>query len=70
MTDKLIIIGTDGTPSVPGIKSSLIASLEKLLGRPLQWAICLLHLNKLPLRHVFQMLDGTTTGPQSFAGPI
>ena len=70
LADKLIIIGTDGTPSMTGIKSGLIASLEKLLGRPLQWAICLLHLNELPLRHVFQMLDGTTTGCQSFAGSI
>ena len=53
-----------------GIKPGLIASLEKLLGRPLQWAICLLHLNKLPLSHVFQMIGGTTNGPQSFACPI
>ena len=53
-----------------GIKSGLTASLEKLLCRPLQWAICLLHLNQIPLLHVFQMLDGTTTGPQSFAGPV
>ena len=70
LADKLIIIGTDGTTSMTGIKSGLTASLKKLLGRPLQWAICLLHLNQIPLRHVFQILDGTTTGPQSFAGPV
>ena len=70
LADKLIIIGTDGTPSMTGYKSGLIASLEKLLGRPLQWVVCMLHLIELPLRHVFQMLDGTTTGPESFSGPI
>ena len=70
LADKLVIIGTDGTPSMTGIKSGLIASLEKLPGRPLQWAICLLHLNELPLHHVFLMLNGTTAGPQLFAGPI
>ena len=59
LADKLIKIGTDGTPSMTGFKSGFIASLENLLGRPLQWAVCMLHLNELPLRHVFQMLDGT-----------
>ena len=44
--------------------------VEKLLGRPVQWIICLLHVNELPLRHLFLHLDGTTTGPNSFSGPI
>ena len=30
----------------------------------------MLHLNELPLRHVFQNLDGRTSGPDSFSGPI
>ena len=30
----------------------------------------MLHLNKLPFRHVFQNLDGVTSGPDSFSGPI
>ena len=30
----------------------------------------LLHLNELPLTHVFQNLDGITSGPYSFSGPI
>ena len=30
----------------------------------------MLHLNELPLRHVFQNLDGVTSGPDSFSGPI
>ena len=36
----------------------------------MQWVIWLLHLNKLPLRHVFQNLDGITSGPDSFSRPI
>ena len=67
---KLKIIGSDSTAVMTGKNSGCIASLEALLGRPLQWAICLLHLNELPLRHVFSALDGTTTGPNSFSGPI
>ena len=48
---KLKIIGSDSTAVMTGKNSGCIASLEALLGRPLQWAICLLHLNELPLRH-------------------
>ena len=36
----------------------------------MQWVICLLYLNKLPLRHIFQNLDGVTSGLDSFSGPI
>ena len=47
-----------------------IATLEELLQRPLQWAICLLHTNELLLRHVFKHLDGVSASPDSFSGPI
>ena len=30
----------------------------------------MLYLNELPLRHVFQNLDGITSGPDSFSEPI
>ena len=53
-----------------GLTRGYIASLEALLLRPLQWVICLLHCNELPLRHVFKALDGTTKSPDSFAGVI
>ena len=53
-----------------GKSKRFIASLETLIGSPMQWVICLLHLNELPLRHVFQNLDGVTYGPHSFSGPI
>ena len=30
----------------------------------------MLHLNELPLRHLFNALDGETSGPRSFTGSI
>ena len=44
--------------------------LEELVHRPLQWIVCLLHTNKLPLRHVFAIFDGFTSGPNTFTSPI
>ena len=56
----MTIIGCDGTATMTGSSRGCIASLEKLLQRPLQWTICLLHCNELPLRQVFMDLDGIT----------
>lgn len=53
-----------------GWKKGVIRQIELHVGRPLQWAICLLHFNELPFRHLFLHLDGDTTGPKSFSGPI
>ena len=33
------------------------------LDRPLQLLVCMLHLNELPLKHVFEFFDGMTYGP-------
>ena len=30
----------------------------------------MLYLNELPLKHVYEFLDGMTSGPNSFKGPI
>ena len=70
LEQKLKTVESDGTAVMTGKSKGFIASLETLIGRPLQWVICLLHLNELPLRHVFQNLDGVTSGPDSFSGPI
>ena len=64
------MVGTDGAAAMTGKFNGCIRNLEELLNKPLQWAICLLHTNELPLRHVFTMLDGTTNSPVAFAGPI
>ena len=70
MENKLNIIGSDGTATMTGKNSGCISSLENMIGRPLQWIVCLLHLNELLLSHIFQELDGKTKGPDSFSGTI
>ena len=40
------------------------------MDRPLQWFICLLHMNELPLRHLIKYIDGETYSPHSFCGTI
>ena len=67
---KWNIVGSDGIAVMTGKNKGFIASLETSTGRPLQWATCLFHLNELPLRDVFQNLDGATFGPNFFSGPI
>ena len=57
-------VGCDGTVVNTGYKNGIIRQLELSMGRPLQWFVCLLHTNELPLRHQLQHLDGKTTGPK------
>lgn len=67
---SLIAIGCDGTVVNTGKKNGAIRMLELYLKRPLQWLICLFHANELPLRHLLQHLDGPTSGPRGYSGPI
>ena len=53
-----------------GCNNVAIHYLELFLQRSLQWDICMLHLNELPLRHTFSTLDGSTKSPDKFFGPI
>ena len=66
--DSLNVIGCDSTNVNTGAKGGVITAVEQSLGKPLQWSICLLHLNELPLRHLMQYFDGVTSGPESFSG--
>lgn len=68
--DNLLAVGCDGTNVNVGKQGGIIRLLEKRVSRPLQWIICLLHMNELPFRHLFEHLDGKTSGPQTFSGPI
>lgn len=67
---ELDVVGCDGTVTNTGWKTGVIRKIEEHIKRPLQWGGCLLHFNELPFRHLFQALDGETTGPKSFSGPI
>jgi hypothetical protein len=69
-TGSLIAIGCDGTNVNTGAVAGVIRLLEEELGHPVQWLICLLHANELPLRHLIHKLDGVTQGPTGFSGII
>lgn len=67
---NIAAIGCDGTAVNTGHKGGALKLIEERLDKPVHWFICLLHGNELPLRHLFEKLDGKTSGPNSFTGPI
>lgn len=69
-TDNIKVVGCDGTNVNTGHKAGVIRRLEETFEHPLQWLVCLLHTNELPLRHLFEALDGATTSPRAFSGSI
>lgn len=58
----------DGCNVNTGKQNGIIRSLEMQLNRPLQWLVCLLHMNELPFSHLFKHLDGSTNSPIGFKG--
>ena len=68
--DKFVAVACDGTNVNTGRNKGVIILMEEHLGKPLQWLVCQLHGNELPLRHLLEHLDGSTTGPRAFSGPI
>jgi len=66
----MVAVGCDGTNTNTGNRGGVIRLMEVEIGRALQWLVCLLHTNELPLRHLLQNLDGVTHFPTSFSGPI
>lgn len=56
--NQLSVVGCDGTVVNTGLKGGIIRLLETELKRPLQWFICQIHANELPLRHLMVQLDG------------
>ena len=44
----------DGTAVNTGVKNGVIRKIELHLRRPLQWLICLMHANELPLRKLIE----------------
>lgn len=68
--DNIDSAGSDGTNVNTGEDNGVIRKLELKWNRPLQWIICQLHSNELPLRALLTKLDGNTTGPKTYSGPI
>ena len=69
---KILVLGCDGTAVNTGREGGICRLFE--IGqehpRAVHWFICQLHANELLLRAVFNELDGSTTGPKSFSGPL
>ena len=68
--DDWDVAGCDGTNTNTEWKGGILRGFEEYLGRAVQRVICLLHFVELPLRHLFLHLDGDTSGPKTFSGPI
>lgn len=67
----MIAVSSDGEVKNTGRHDGILRTLEKLLGIPLHWFICLLHFNELLLRHIFEKIDKSlTTGPKPGTGTI
>ena len=44
--------------------------MEEELQKPLQWLVCQLHANELPLSHLLIYLDCAISDPRAFTGKI
>ena len=60
----------DGTTVNTGHVGGVIRLMDLHLSKPLQWCVCLLHSNELPLRHLFEHLDGAISDPSVFSRAI
>src|SRR6218665_3056184 len=72
-TQNIKVVGCDDTNVITGHTAGFIWRLEESFEHPVQWlvsVVCLLHANDLPLRHLYEALDGATTGPRGFSGSI
>ena len=67
LKDTRTVIGTDGTAAMTEPYNGAIRCSEECLDRSLQWSVCLLYANELPLRHAFLIMDGKTKGPDLFS---
>ncbi|GBL91843.1 hypothetical protein AVEN_172765-1 [Araneus ventricosus] len=64
------MVECDGTAVNTRHNGGVICLLEREIARLLQWVVSQLHSNEIPRRHLIGHLDGPTTIPQEFSGPI
>ena len=68
--DSVCVLGCDGAAVNTGRLAGICRLFEIIQERPVHWFVCQLHSNELVLREVFRELDGKTSGPGSFTGPL
>ena len=56
--DTLEAVGCDGCTVNTSHKVGAVQFVETMLGRPVQYIVCLYHFIELPVRHLFEHLDG------------
>lgn len=66
---ELRMVGADATNSNTGGRNGALALLQTMSRRTLQWNICLLHHNELPLRHLFGLVGIVTKSGAALTGP-
>ena len=68
--NSLVSVGRDGTNVKTDRKNGIKKRIEDALVKPVHWFVCILHSNELTLCHLFNFLDGKTSEPRNFTGPI
>lgn len=68
--DKLVAVKCYVTKENSGRNNGQIRLLDVEFHKPLQWFVCQLHANELPLRQLTQLLEGATSGPRAFPEAI
>ena len=63
---KLTVIGCDSTKVNTASMGGVFHQTEEKIGHRVMWLFCLLHINELPLGHLFTNLYGKTCGKDSF----
>ena len=66
----VVVVDCDGIAVNTGFKGGVVRRLEENTKKYLQWIICLLHCNELPLNHLINDINGKTFGPDFFTGRI
>lgn len=67
---NVVAIGCDGAPVNTGVENGIIRRFEEFLGWPIQWIVCLLHLNELMFHRLFALLDSSSCSPHGYASEL
>jgi len=67
-SNGLQVLFADGCSKMSGFKHGFMAEYERLVGRPLLHAHCLIHSLEKVFSHIFTNYAGPTTGPASWSG--
>ena len=68
--NSITVVCCDGTNVDTGRNGGVIRLIEQHIGMPVQCVVYMMHFNELPLRRLFAEIDGPTSGPNAFKGPI